>query len=176
MASRRPSLPLSRLRAEEVRLTRRIESIDKHQVALEEAIKPFGGDSLDPTVWKRAYRSSDPHDVVIRNGLTGCYSAIVNNYVEMLKTGSYLAGLTPHKRDHTANAIDVVRDDGGITEKQAERLHQLFVFEGRIQHASPDIGPEEVREAIELMRAEAPGLLKAAVTWLVRHGIVTLTP
>lgn len=166
-----PSLPLGRLRAEEVRLTHRIESVEKHRVALEEAVKPFGGENLDSAAWHRAFHSSDPRDVVARNGLTGCYSAIVNNYVELLKTGSYLAGLTPHKRDHTGKTIDAVRDDGGITKGQAECLHQLFVFEGRIQHASPDIGADEVREAMELLRAEAPGLITAAVSWLASHEI-----
>lgn len=174
--SRPPSLPPSGQRAEEVRLAHRIESVEKHRVALEEAIKPFGGERLDSSSWRRAFNSAEPRDVVARNGLTGCYSAIVNNYVELLKTGSYLAGLTPHKRDHAAKTIDVVRDDGGISAEQARSLHRLYVFEGRIQHASPDITADEVREAVELMRTQASALIAAAIHWLAGHEIVIQAP
>lgn len=62
-------------------------------------------------------------------------------------------------------------EDGGITKQQSEALHDLFVFEGRVQHASPDVDADQIREAVELLRAEAPGLIKNAVRWLDRHEI-----
>lgn len=50
-------------------------------------------------------------------------------------------------------------------------MHELFVFEGRVEHSSPDVGPDEIREAIELLRANLPGLIENAVAWLDKHGI-----
>ncbi len=103
--------------------------------------------------------------------MTGCYSAVINGYIELLKTGAHLVGLTPHKKDHAKNAIDHVRADGGITEKQAHRVHELYVFEGRVQHASPDVNADEVREAVELLRGEALALIRSAIKWLESNGI-----
>jgi hypothetical protein len=87
------------------------------------------------------------------------------------KTGTYLAGLAPYKKSRTRDAIDRMREDGGITKHQSEALHDLFVFEGRVQHASPDVDADQIREAVELLRAEAPGLIRNAVLWLDRHGL-----
>lgn len=159
------------VRAEKARLIHRVESLEIHRVGLDRAIEPFGGKALDPEMWRRAFASSDPEDVVARNGLTGCYSAVINGYAELLKTGTYLAGLAPHKKSRTRDAIDRMREDGGITKGQAESLHDLFVFEGRVQHASPDVDADQIREAVELLRAEAPGLIRNAVLWFDRHGL-----
>lgn len=164
-------LPRSYVKAEEARLIRRIQSLEIHRAGLDRAVEPFGGAKLDRQLWQQAFDSDDPGVVVARNGLTGCYSAVVNAYVEVLKAGAHLAGLTSHKRDHTREAIDRARDDGAITKQQAAYVHELFRFEGRVEHFSPDIRADEVREAVELLRAEASGLIEAAVIWLERHGV-----
>lgn len=171
-----PALTASQLRVQTARLARRIESLEVHRSGLEQAVESFGGGELDLETWQHVFDSHDPLDVVARNGLTGCYSAVVNNYIELLKTGAYLAGLTPHRRDHAKDAIDAVHEDGGITENQAKRLHELFVFEGRLQHASPDVDADEILKAIELLRAEAASLINAAIRWLDRRGIEIATP
>jgi polyhydroxyalkanoate synthesis regulator phasin len=151
-------------------LARRIESLEVHRRGLDEAAEPF--DSEDGAEnWRMLFDSIDPPDVVARNGVTGCYSAVVNNYVELLKTSAYLVGLTDHKKDHAKEAIDLVRADGALSEEQAKRLHQLFVFEGRVQHASLAVNGDEVLEAVQLLRSEAPRLIKNAVAWLSRHGV-----
>lgn len=152
-------------------MIKRLESLEVHRAGLERAVEPFGGTKLKPDQWRRAFSSNDPDVVVARNGLTGCYSAIVNGYVELLKTGAHLAGLTPHKRDHTRNAIDLASEDGAITKEQAAHLHDLFKLEGRVEHASPDIRADEVREAIELLRADVADLIRSAVAWLERYDV-----
>jgi hypothetical protein len=174
--SGRPSLAPSYVRAEEARLIRRLASLETHRCALDLAIEPFGGAALDREKWRRAFYSEDPSDVVARNGLTGCYSAFLNGYVELIKSAAHLAGLTPHKRDHARNAIECMRGDGGVTKKQAEHLHSLFAFEGRVEHASPDITADEVREAVELLRGDAVALIEGAVAWLERCGIAVMPP
>jgi polyhydroxyalkanoate synthesis regulator phasin len=171
----RPVLTASQLRVQTARLARRIESLEVHRSGLEQAAESFGGKELSLERWQHVFDSHDPLDVVARNGLTGCYSAVLNNYIELLKTGAYLAGLTPHRRDHAKDAIDAVRKDGGITENQAKRLHELFLFEGRLQHASPDVDADEVLAAVELLRAEVTSLITAAIQWLERRGIEIVT-
>jgi|GEM_PF-2986046 len=66
--SPRSALNPSYVRAEEVRLARRIESLEIHRRALDRAIEPFGDEELDETLWRQAFLSSDPGDVVARNG------------------------------------------------------------------------------------------------------------
>lgn len=171
----RPALTANQLRVQTARLVRRIESLELHRTGLEQVVESLGGRELDHEAWQRVFDSHDPPDVVARNGLTGCYSAVVNNYIELLKTGAYLTGLTPHRRDHAKDAIDAVCEDGGITENQAKRLHELFVFEGRLQHASPDVDADEILEAVGLLRAEATSLINAATQWLGRRGIELAT-
>jgi hypothetical protein len=169
-----PELKPSHLRAEQARLMHRIESLEAHRLGLERAVEPFGGDCLDAVKWRRAFDSTEPDDVVARNGLTGCYSALVNGYVELLKSGAYLGGLTPRKKERAKDAIDLTHEDGGISEAQAELLHTLYVLEGRVEHASPDITAEEIREAVEALRAECPALIANAVRWLGEDGLKVL--
>jgi predicted nucleotidyltransferase len=165
------ALTSSQLRVQTARLAHRVESLWEHRIGLEQAAMAFGGAQMDPQAWQCVFDSHKPLDIVARNGLTGCYSTFVNNYVELLKTGAYLAGLTSHRRDHAKDIIELVRGDGGITKQQAVHLHELFVFEGRVQHASPDIDADEVREAVELLRTQAPALVATAIEWLKRRGV-----
>jgi hypothetical protein len=45
------------------------------------------------------------------------------------------------------------------------------VLKGRLEHASPDVDAEEVRDAVERLREAPPGPIDNTVTWLHRHGI-----
>lgn len=173
---RRGSLTPRQSRVATARLGRRIESLEVHHAGLEQAVVGLGGKRLDPQGWRDIFDSHDPRDVVARNGLTGCYSTLVNNYVELLKTSAYMAGLTTHRRDHAKDVIELVRGDGGLTRDQADSLHQLFVLEGRVQHASPDVDADEVREAVELLRRVAPRLMRSVIEWLSQCGVEVAGP
>jgi hypothetical protein len=124
----RPALKAAHLQAEQARLIRRIESLEAHRIGLDRAIEPFGGTTMDPENWRRAFHSSDPDDIVARNGLTGCYSALINGYVELTKSAAYLAGLTPHKKGHAKDSIDLLYESGGITQQQVDILRFSFVL------------------------------------------------
>jgi len=54
---------------------------------------------------------------------------------------------------------------------QAVMLNELYVLEGRLEHASPDVDAEEVRAAVERLREALPGLIESTVSWLGRHGL-----
>lgn len=172
----RHSLTANQARVQTARLAHRIESLAEHRVGLDQAVAAISGRYLDPEIWRHVFDSHDPLDIVARNGLTGCYSTFVNNYIELLKTGVYLTGMASRKRSRAKETIDAVHQDGGITSEQAAHLHELFSFEGRVQHASPDIDADEVRKAVELLRAEVPNLIRSAVRWLESSGAYPRDP
>lgn len=65
----------------------------------------------------------------------------------------------------------MVQGDGGLTEEQTALLNRCYVLEGRLEHASPDVSPEEVREAVERLRAGLPDLIANVIRWLGSYGV-----
>jgi hypothetical protein len=169
----RTSLSPKALQAEEARLARLCKSIRKHRAGLDFAVEESFGGELDRKAWREAFESSDPHDTIRTMAVTGSYSAIVNASVEILKTaaGSRLIGLLPHRRPHADQVFAEVQNDGGLTAKQISLLNESYVLEGRLEHASPDVDAEEVREQVERFRAELPRLIESIHTWLKSYGI-----
>lgn len=161
------------LAAEEARLARFVKSINKHRIALDFAVEESFGGELDPSAWRRAFDSSEPADTIRTVVITGSYSAIVNAYVEILKAaaGSRLIGLLPHRRPHAEQVFVAIHSDGGLTAEQVALLNESYVLEGRLEHASPDVDPEEVREQVERLREELPTLIESIHTWLTSYGI-----
>lgn len=167
------SLSPAALAAEEARLARFFKSINKHRIALDLAVEESFGGELDPSGWRRAFDSPEPADTIRTVVVTGSYSAIVNAYVEILKAaaGSRVVGLLPHRRPHAEQVIAAIQSDGGLTTEQAALLSESYILEGRLEHASPDVDPEEVREQVERLREELPGLIQCLHAWLESHGI-----
>lgn len=61
--------------------------------------------------------------------------------------------------------------DRGLSKDQAALLNEIYVLEGRLEHASPDVDAEEVRVAVERLRQALPRLVDSTHAWLRRHGI-----
>jgi len=160
-------------KVEEARLARYFRSIDKHSAALELAIDESFGGELDVLAWRNAFDSSDPTETLRTVAVTGSYSAIVNAYIEILKaaSGTRLIGLLPHHRPRAAQAIQAVQGDGGLTADQATLLNNSYALEGRVEHASPDVDADEVREAVERLLEHLPELLMSTHAWLEPYGI-----
>jgi hypothetical protein len=158
---------------EQARLARFFQSINKHRKALDLAITDDFGGTLDPVEWRRAFESIEPHDANRTMVVTGDHSAVLNAYVEILRAsaGSRLIGLLHHRRPHAEQVFKAVAADEGMTEAQATLLNELYVLEGRLEHASPDVDAEEVRDGIERLRQALPALIESTHTWLCHHGI-----
>lgn len=158
---------------EQARLARFFQSINKHRKALDLAIADDFGGALDPVDWRSAFESIEPHDANRTMVVTGDHSAVLNAYVEILRAsaGSRLIGLLPHRRPHAEQVFKTVAADEGLTAAQATLLNELYVLEGRLEHASPDVEADEVREGIERLRQALPTLIQSTHTWLRRHGI-----
>ncbi len=163
----------SALTAEKARVARFFQTISKHRKALDLAIEENFNGQLDPTDWRSAFQSVEPHDANRTMVVTGDHSAVLNAYVEILKAsaGSRLVGLLPHRRPHAEQVFEALVADGGLSEDQAALLHEAYVLEGRLEHASPDVDAEEVRSAVERLREALPGLIESTQVWLRRHGI-----
>jgi len=50
-------------------------------------------------------------------------------------------------------------------------LNEVYVLEGRLEHASPDVDAEEVHDAVERLRSALPSLIESTCAWLLRYGI-----
>jgi hypothetical protein len=161
------------LRVEQARLSRFFETIAKHRKALDLAIDENFGGRLDSGEWRAAFESAEPHDANRTMVVAGDHSAILNAYVEILKAsvGSRLVGLLPHRRPHAGQAFEALVADRGLGREQASLLNEIYVLEGRLEHASPDVDADEVREAIEHLRKALPGLIERTHDWLRRHGV-----
>lgn len=170
---RPPSISGKALEAEKARIARFFKTINKHRKALDLAIEQNFGGELDVDEWRRAFESTEPQDANRTMVVTGDHSAILNAYVEILKAsaGSRLLGLLPHRRPHADQAIEAVRADGCLTKAQASLLGELYALEGRLEHASPDVGAKEVQMAVEKLREALPALVGSLQAWLSRHGI-----
>jgi uncharacterized protein YutE (UPF0331/DUF86 family) len=161
------------LAVEQARLARFFEAINKHRKALDLAIEESFGGELDRAEWRAAFESIEPRDANRMMVVTGDHSAALNAYVEILKAsaGSRLIGLLPHRRPHASQVFEALVADNGLSKEQAALLNELYVLEGRLEHASPDVDAEEVRAAVERLRQTLPGLIKSAHSWLHRHGV-----
>ncbi len=168
-----PQASRGALKAEQARLARLFQTINKHHKALDLAIEQDFGGTLDPAEWRRAFESAEPQDANRTMVVTGDCSAMLNAYVEILRAsaGSRLIGLLPHRRPHADQVFAAVTADGGLTADQASLLNELYVLEGRLEHASPDVDAEEVRNAVERLRDALPGLIDSIRRWLDRHGV-----
>jgi len=158
---------------ERARLARFFQTINKHRKALDLAIEESFGGELDPAEWRAAFESAEPRDANRTMVVTGDHSAVLNAYVEILKAsaGARLIGLLPYRRPHASQVFEALVADDGLTKEQAALLNELYVLEGRLEHASPDIDAEEVRAAVERLRQGLPGLIGSARSWLRRHGV-----
>lgn len=159
--------------AEQARVGRFCQTINKHRKALDLAIEQDFSGRLDAGEWRRAFESTEPQDANRTMVVTGDYSAVLNSYVELLKTGagSRLIGLLAHRRPHADQVFKAIVADGGLTADQAALLSELYMLEGRLEHASPDVDAEEVRAAVERLRDALPALIDSTRIWLRRHGV-----
>lgn len=173
MSERSPASDTNAFAVEQARLARYCQTIHKHSNALDLAIQEDFGGELDPGEWRRVFDSPEARDANRTMVVTGDYSAVLNAYVEILKAsaGSRLIGLLMHRRPHAEQVFKAVNADQGLSDDQTQLLNELYILEGRLEHASPDVDADEVREAIERLRQALPGLIESTLTWLRRHGI-----
>lgn len=158
---------------EQARLAHFFETVAKHRKALDLAIEENFGGSLDPGEWRAAFESAEPHDANRTMVVTGDHSAILNAYVEILKAsaGSRLVGLLSYRRPHAEQVFEALVGDDGLDKDQAALLNELYVLEGRLEHASPDVDADEVREGVERLREALPRLVDSIRAWLARNGV-----
>jgi hypothetical protein len=158
---------------EQARLARFFQTINKHRKALDLAIEENFSGGLDRAEWRSAFESDEPRDANRTMVVTGDHSAMLNAYVEILKAsaGSRLIGLLPHRRPHAEQVFEALVSDSGLSNAQAALMNELYVLEGRLEHASPDVDAEEVRDSIERFRQALPQLIESTRAWLIRHGV-----
>lgn len=163
------NLTPGQIRAETNRLGRRFRSFAKHRKALDQAIAAVDED-LDPKAWREAFESPEPEMTNKVISVTGGYSNLVNNYAEIARTSARLAGLMSGRRPNIEQSLEALAGKGALTADEAAMVKELYGIEGRMEHLSPDLSAEEIREAIVRLRRELPRLMEKALTWLEGQG------
>lgn len=67
-----------------------------------------------------------------------------------------------------------MRDDGGLSAKQAKTLVRLYRTRNRLQHASLDVQADEMYDDVKLLRQALRTFVKSYVAWLAGHGLEIL--
>lgn len=140
------------------------------------ALAPFNDEHgrFDRALWAKAFDSQEPADIRDVKAVTGLYEGLVNHLVEMLFVAARLRGLEIAVQDDRPSGpalFDAVRDDGGLTANQTEVLKRLYGMRNELQHASPGVQADEVREEIVLLVKTLGRFAKSYLGWLERHGI-----
>jgi hypothetical protein len=68
--------------------------------------------------------------------------------------------------------VTVTVEDNGLTAAQSELIQDIYLLEGRMQHAYCDVNAPELRDRVLALRDSLPTLVSDTVDWLSRHGIV----
>jgi hypothetical protein len=169
----------TRRERDESRIRQRLTRLSAQRKALQLAVARYADEEgrFELARWTEAFDSPKPEIINQVVEVTGGYQMLVNHLVEMLRTGSKLAGLDVLRGEHAPSGPDLiaaVRDDGCFTQKQAEVLTELYRTRNRLQHASPDIQADEVHEQVTVLLRSVPRLLTGFVTWMSRHDVELL--
>ncbi|MEO7556744.1 MAG: hypothetical protein ABIV94_09110 [Acidimicrobiales bacterium] len=143
--------------------------------ALQLALARYRDDAgrFDAQLWADAFASSEPRTINEVVEVVGGYVGLVNHILEMLRSGTKLAGLEGvHERPGVSipEIIEAAREDGCFSEKQAETLKKLNRTRNRLQHNSPGVPADEVQERLELLMRTMPRLLSSYVDWMAERG------
>lgn len=166
-------------------MRRRESSGDRHLATIEtslerlppqtEALKRARAAFADAADWEQAFTSSDPDEVNRVVQVKGNYENIVNHLMKIIKSSHALVGLGEPKERSARSYIRSVRDAGGLTDGQADAVIRLQSLRSRLQHASPDVEPDEVWEEVEALQRLLPRARRKLLVWLESNGHPILT-
>jgi uncharacterized protein YutE (UPF0331/DUF86 family) len=141
--------------------------------ALKVAIEDEFGADFDSDAWRHAFDSDDPADVNRVAPVVSGFERIVNGLVEAARSGLIASGVaSPVRTPESVGAdLELVRDDGGLTQGQAALLVDLSRTRNQLQHTYIELSADDVRAAISRLRANLPAIVKALNGWFTRHGV-----
>lgn len=156
--------------AELDRIDSKLERLSNQRRALRYAMREFG-DDFDAKIWSEAFVSPGWEDINRVLAVTGGYLALVNNMGEAIKASAKLVEMKPARSPGMPGLIDAICADGGFSARQAETFIELYRTRNRLQHASPDVEPDEVHRQVRVLLRHLPRLVKSLLGWLERYEI-----
>ena len=69
------------------------------------------------------------------------------------------------------NDLELVRNDGGLTDGQLELLVDLTRFRNELQHDYIEVSADDAREAVRKLLSNAPKLTRSLNAWLARYDV-----
>ena len=152
-------------------MSRRLRNMAAQREALRRSVEDFGDKGLSEPNWETVFSSPDPDDVNLTMQVVGCYEHLVGNLAELARGGARMTGLADGRRPRAEECFTALEQDGVFTSRQRATLDQLYVFCGRLGHASPNVAADEVALHVKIALRQVPTLTKALVAWLAERGI-----
>lgn len=147
----------------------RLERLPAQREALRRAMAQFGED-FESDAFAVAFDSGDPDDVNRVITVTAGYNGLVNHCVELIASALELSGHLPPGPRSAPDLITAFRASGGIGVDRATTLVAMNRMRNRLQHASPDVQADELRQIVNALPAFLPHFLRGYLTWLREHG------
>jgi len=174
-AKRAGTGPGSNQEIDEDRIIDRFKRLGRQRRALQVTLRPFGdGERLDPREWEQGFTSADPEVIAQVVAVTGAYQMLVNHLMEMLQAAGRLAGLEACRGNTRPSGPDLIKavvSDGGLTDHQMDVLLRLYRTRNALQHSSPGVQANDLREDIELLQKTLVRFVKSYLDWLKRYEV-----
>ena len=153
------------------RIGKRLRNIAQFLDALELAIAAFGPDRLAGAEFADAFGSGDPDDINRVVPVMSDYEHTIQDVVEAGRGALRITGRIEGRRPRAEDVIDRLAEVGAITKKAGARLHEHYVFRGRLSHNSPDVSADELALYTERALAEVPAMATGIRRWAEGEGV-----
>ena len=169
----RPPVPSAVTQVEGQHIQARLRRVAVDHRALKTAIEDEFGADFDRDAWAAVFDSDDAQDVNRVSPIVSGFERIVNGVVEAARSGLIASGIaqpagTP---DGVRTDLEMVRDDGGLSDGQCRLLVDLSRTRNQLQHVYIDVSADDARDAIRRLRTNLPALIRALNEWFKRYDV-----
>jgi uncharacterized protein YutE (UPF0331/DUF86 family) len=162
---------VTKVEGQHIRARLRRIAIDHRALAV--AIEDAFGVDFERHAWALAFDGDDPHDVNRVAPVISGFERIVNGLVEAARSGLIASGIAqPTGTPETVRAdLELVRDDGGLSDRQCDLLVDLRRTRNQLQHVYIDVSADDARDAVRRLRSNLPTLTRALNDWFKRYDV-----
>ena len=141
--------------------------------AVKVAVEDGFGVDFDRARWAELFESDEPTAVNTAAPVISGFERIVNSLVEAARSGLVASGIArpAGTMESVRNDLELVRNDGGLTDGQLELLVDLTRFRNELQHDYIEVSADDAREAVRKLLSNAPKLTRSLNAWLARYDV-----
>jgi uncharacterized protein YutE (UPF0331/DUF86 family) len=117
--------------------------------------------------FEAAFSSDDPAELSRAHSLERAFEVVVNHVGGLVVEGLILAGKRRRREGpHLPRDLERLRDEGGVSAAQCERLIRYVSARNRLQHQYPDLDSSGIYEGARGVAAELPSFFGGYRRWL----------